>query len=118
MKISIGLKIRYLRTKKGVSQEYVAEHLHISQSAYARIENGESNSWASNLTAICNFFEIEPEEIVKQESLTIEHLKTTSGGRNNEETINQLSEKVIEQLELRIQEKDRLIKELQAKPKK
>lgn len=40
----IGSKIFELRKSKGWSQEQVAESLQISQSAYARMERGESNS--------------------------------------------------------------------------
>jgi len=42
MNTSVGKKIRILRKQKGLSQEQVAEHLHISQSAYARMESGNS----------------------------------------------------------------------------
>ena len=44
----IGEKIRSLRERKGFTQKEVADHLHLSRSAYARMERGESNSWASN----------------------------------------------------------------------
>jgi len=40
MNTVVGAKIKYLRKEKGLSQEQVAEYLHVSQSTYARIENG------------------------------------------------------------------------------
>jgi len=42
---NVAEKIKRLRKSKGFSQEEMAEKLHISQSAYARIETGESHSW-------------------------------------------------------------------------
>jgi Predicted transcriptional regulator with C-terminal CBS domains len=46
---NVAEKIKRLRKSKGFSQEDMAEKLHISQSAYARIENGESHSWAAHI---------------------------------------------------------------------
>lgn len=43
MNNAVAEKIKKFRKSKGLSQEIVAEKLHISQSAYARIESGESN---------------------------------------------------------------------------
>ena len=40
MNTIVGSKIKALRKEKGLSQEQVADYLHISQSTYARIENG------------------------------------------------------------------------------
>ncbi len=40
--MSIGTRIKQLRTKKGISQEYIAEVLMVSQSKYSRFESGIS----------------------------------------------------------------------------
>ena len=64
MKIAIGKQIKALRKNKGVSQETVADYLNISQSAYSRIENGDSHSWACYVEKICIYFEVEPEYLV------------------------------------------------------
>lgn len=37
--MSIGIRIKQLRTKKGISQEYMAETLEVSQSKYSRFES-------------------------------------------------------------------------------
>lgn len=66
MNKEIGTKIVELRKKKGWSQEQVADSLQISQSAYARIERSESNSWASHLASISDLFEVSPEELKTQ----------------------------------------------------
>lgn len=52
-----GRKIKKLRKSKGFSQEDMAEKLHISQSAYARI----SHSWAAHIEKLNEIFEVKPE---------------------------------------------------------
>ncbi|RUT68235.1 XRE family transcriptional regulator [Flavobacterium cupreum] len=63
----VGNKLKKLRQAKDMSQEEVANGLCMSQSAYARIERGESCSWASYMNRICEFFQLTPEELVKDE---------------------------------------------------
>ena len=53
MNTTVGNNLKNLRKKKGWSQEQVSEYLNLSQSAYARIENGESHSWSSHIDKIC-----------------------------------------------------------------
>ena len=103
MNTLVGKKIRTLRKEKGLSQEQVADHLHISQSTYARIESGESHSWASYIEPISTLFEIQPEELLKNENVVINNNQQGGGGYIQ---INQLSEKLIEQYEQRLQDKD------------
>lgn len=117
MNNSIGNKLKSLRKQKGLSQEQVCEHLHISQSAYARIESGESNSWAMHLEKISAFYNIKPEELIKNENVIIGNIGTNNGV-GYAEIVNQLSEKLIELYEERIKEKDEIIAELKARLKK
>ncbi|MFC6246349.1 helix-turn-helix transcriptional regulator [Flavobacterium psychroterrae] len=44
MNVVVGNKLKELRKNRNLSQEQVADYLTISQSAYARIESGESHS--------------------------------------------------------------------------
>lgn len=113
MNTVVGAKIKRLRKEKGLSQEQVADHLHVSQSTYARIESGESYSWASYLEPISALFEIQPEELIKQESIRVDNIETNNGAVYNVGTINQLSEKLMEQFEKRIADKETMIKLLQ-----
>lgn len=109
---NIGEKIKNLRKSRNLSQEEVAEFLHVSQSTYARIESGASNSWAGYILPICEFFGIQPEELLKTDHIVINNNNTScqySGGY----VVNQLSDKLIEQYEKRLAEKDRLIAYLQ-----
>lgn len=108
MTTAVANKIKNLRKTKGYSQEEVAERLSISQSAYARIERGESNSWAAHLEKLSEIFEIKPEELLSDDSNNFNNQEQKGGmafqfvGTIN--TINSLSEKLIEQYEVRITE--------------
>ncbi|WP_438967181.1 helix-turn-helix domain-containing protein [Flavobacterium sp.] len=116
MNTTVGTKLKNLRKQKGWSQELVADKLHLSQSAYARIESGESHSWANHLEAICNVYEVTPQELLKCDNVII-NSQQKGGNSNNAFIINQLSEKLIEQYETRLKEKEELITELKAKLK-
>ena len=108
----VGEKIKNLRKSRNLSQEEVAEFIHVSQSTYARIENGASNSWAGYILPLCELFGIQPEELLKTDHIVINNNNTScqySGGY----VVNQLSDKLIEQYEKRLVEKDTLIAYLQ-----
>ena len=111
MNTTIGNKLKKLRKNKSWSQEQVAELLNLSQSSYARIESGESHSWASHLDKIREIFEILPEELVKNDNVIIGNIGTNNGV-GYAKVVNQLSEKLIDQYEKRLIEKDERIKEL------
>ena len=122
----IGKKVKSLREKKGLTRKEVAEHLCISQSAYARMERGEGNSWALHLDKLSNIFEVSLIELLNELISTdglISNPKIkgdyTQNYNYNGYVINQLSEKLVDQYEARlaqyeaiIKEKDRIIEEL------
>ena len=64
MNAIISEKIKRLRKAKGLSQEEVADKLHISQSAYARMETGESQSWSTHLQKLSEIFDVNPENFL------------------------------------------------------
>ena len=101
-------KLKYLRKQKGWSQEQASDYLKISQSSYARMESGESHSWARHLDKISEVFDISPEELVKNENVIL-NSDQHGGTSNNALIINQLSEKLIEQYEERIKELKEII---------
>jgi transcriptional regulator with XRE-family HTH domain len=114
MNISTGNKLKQLRKSKSMSQEQVADYLHLSQSAYARMESGESHSWASHIDKICEVFDITPEELVRSEKVIIGNIGTNNGV-GYAEVVNQLSEKLIELYEERIKELKQVIVDLNSK---
>ena len=113
MNDTITKRIKNLRYKKGFSQEDMANELCISQSAYVKLESGKTYTWATHLEKLCEIFEVKPEDIVRQEQVIInQHQK--GGHSNNAYIINQLSEKLIEQYEKRLTDKDEIIALLKA----
>lgn len=118
MNAIVSEKIKRFRKAKGLSQEEVAERLHISQSAYARIETGESQSWATHLVKLSEIFEVKPENFLTDEANNLEQENTEQKGGmafqfvGTINTINSLSEKLVEQYEERIAEMKTTIKEL------
>ena len=103
MNLIIGNKLKNLRKQKGWSQEQTSDYLEISQSSYARMENGVSHSWASHINKISEVFGISPDELLKNENVILNN-EQKGGTSNNALIINQLSEKLIEQYEERIKE--------------
>ncbi|HEU0125073.1 helix-turn-helix transcriptional regulator [Flavobacterium sp.] len=108
MNKAVGHKLKKIRTNRNMSQEEVADHLNISQSAYARMERGESHSWAGHLSKICKIFEITPEELFTNTIKT----KPSENIENPENDSAVLSDKLIEQYEGRIRDLKKVIKEL------
>ncbi|MCL1942917.1 MAG: helix-turn-helix transcriptional regulator [Candidatus Azobacteroides sp.] len=107
MNTRIGMRIRTLRTGKGISQEEMADKLHISQSAYSRIENGESNNWINLIEKLCRVLDVKPEELFASEGLVQNNHENASAVQNHTQhdthiTINHLSDKVIELYEEKI----------------
>lgn len=52
IKETVAKRIKGLREQKGFSQEEIADRLNISRSAYERMENGKSQSWATHLGSL------------------------------------------------------------------
>jgi transcriptional regulator with XRE-family HTH domain len=55
-------KIKRLRLQKGFNHTDMADKLNITRSAYQRLENGETYSWAKYLEEILDIFETNPKE--------------------------------------------------------
>ena len=118
MNTLIGQKIKTLRKQKGLSQEQVADSLHISQPTYARIERGEGCAWASYLEPISKFFDIKPEELLMQDKVIVNNNQQGGNGAfiiHQELAQDMLNkyEKIIDELkvqyEKRLKDKDEII---------
>lgn len=107
--MKLNKKIRALRVEKKMSQSYIAHELGLEQSQYSRREKGEIN--------------FSPDEIIKIAKLLDTNVAVLFGEEKN--TLNDLHQRTtkyitvpetfIEDYELRIKEKDDLIKLLQEK---
>lgn len=64
----IGNKIKNIRELKNLTQDYMAEKLDITQSAYSRLENGETKVSKEKLGQIAEVLEVKPDDIVAFDS--------------------------------------------------
>ena len=62
------INIRKIRELNNLTQEYMAEQLKISQSAYSRLEKGEVKADINRLEAIAKIFTVKIEEIINFDS--------------------------------------------------
>ncbi|GHU70135.1 hypothetical protein FACS189413_10070 [Bacteroidia bacterium] len=118
MNTKIASRIRTLRMNKGISQDEISKLLNISQSAYSRIENGESNSWVNVLEKLCEVLNIKPEDLFAPDNLVQNNTDNASAVQNHTQhdthiTINHLSDKVIELYEEKIKMLETEIERLQ-----
>ena len=71
--LSLGEKIKYLRTAKGVSQENMARITKSSQSTIHRLEQGHAECDADMLATIKKFLEIEDAPLLEHETSVYKH---------------------------------------------
>lgn len=112
MNKTIGKRIRDHREAKGLSQEELAERLQVSRSTYQRIENGDTNSWVNYMEKLSEILGVSIEDLIRGEEsfIQVNRENTTTDGAIGgnvvqHQTINySLSDKLIEQYEIRISE--------------
>ena len=64
-------KIRQLRTQQGISQEFMAEELGITQPSYARLETEDSRINVVRLLLIAKILEVSASELLGEKSKMI-----------------------------------------------
>ncbi|HSI69763.1 MAG TPA: S24 family peptidase [Gillisia sp.] len=64
-RVDIGSRLKELRKKNKFSQQYVAEHLYISQAAYSLIENSQNGIVAEHIVGLSNLYEVTTDFILK-----------------------------------------------------
>jgi transcriptional regulator with XRE-family HTH domain len=80
--LQIGQKIKKLRELKNFTQSHLASELGITQSAYSKLELGETEVSFSKLTKIAEVFGMSPEEIMtfnEQMIFNVMHNQTGNG---------------------------------------
>ena len=79
--MSIGDRIRQVRTEKGLSQKEFADAIESSKSAVASYEKNQQTPGASVIAAICERFDVEPRWLLMgQEPIYID--RSSALGRN------------------------------------
>ncbi|MDR0829666.1 MAG: helix-turn-helix transcriptional regulator [Prevotellaceae bacterium] len=115
MQTQIVAKIKKLRKEKGLTQPQMAEKLNIDNSTYARLEQGETSNWYKYFENMLTIFQITPEKFfegIDTKVVINNHNDCTYSGNENVEhqsTNQELYEKLAEQYEQRIKDKDREI---------
>lgn len=108
-KMKIGQKLKGMRIEKGLSTIEVAEKLDISESTYRRFENDKSFPDVFTLDKIAKIYDKTLNDILP-EGLTVINHNNGEYSNNAGYIVNQyLSEKVVEQYEARLKEKDEQI---------
>lgn len=60
--------IRQLREKLDMTQEQMAEKLHLTKNGYAKIERGETTLTVARLEQIANIFNVDMNDLLKEKS--------------------------------------------------
>jgi transcriptional regulator with XRE-family HTH domain len=113
MQTQIKKRIKNLRVEKGLTQTQMADLLNIEQSAYARLEQGEANTWGKYFKDLLRIFEITPEKFfegIESNVVINNHNDCTYSGDSNIEhqhmSNSEVFERLIEQYEKRLKDKD------------
>lgn len=114
--MSIGRNIKKFRNEKGLSQELLAEILHVSQATLSNIESDKSVPDVILLQQIADALDTNINELLDSKAIIVNNDHQT-GGIGYAEVVNQLSEKIIELYEKQLQEKQQIINELKEKLK-
>ncbi len=78
----IGQKIKKLRELKNLTQTHLADQLGVSQSAYSKIELGESEVTFSKLEKISEALGMKPEEVIAFNDQMVFNITNNPNGGN------------------------------------
>jgi transcriptional regulator with XRE-family HTH domain len=106
----IGKKLKTLRISKGYEPIEIAERLGISKTTYGRYERNETVPDMNMLEKIAIEYDISITDLLSDDKVILSN-DQKGGTSNNALVINQLSEKLIEQYELRLKKKNEIIEQ-------
>ena len=100
LQAQIVSKIKRLRHEKGFSQPQMAEKLNMEKSVYARLETGQTYSWAKYLEELLKIFDITPDKFFEDigTSIVINNKNCPYGGNGNIENLYAENRDVYEKL--------------------
>ena len=114
--MKIHEKVKDVRENRKLSQEFIAHKLGLDQSQYSRRESGEIKFLAEEIILLSKALDTKISELYNEESTVFNNLDQKGGASGQYVTI--VSDKLIEQFEKRIIEKDTIIEELKKEIKK
>jgi transcriptional regulator with XRE-family HTH domain len=106
--MNLGTVIRKKRSERGFSQEFLAEKLNISQGTLSNIESNKSKPDINLLQDISKILEIDVYDLMEEINLKQVN-KDNSVGYMAEKQKIVVSEKLIEQYEFRLNEKNDIV---------
>lgn len=107
--MNVKKRIKSLREEQSLSQEQMAEKLHMSASAYAKLERGETHLNLYKLEQIANIFKVDISELISPAQKNVFFVMNENGKDINYYGDNDVSAREIEKLELIIAHKDEII---------
>lgn len=109
--MQLNKKVQFYRMQRGYSQEYISDLLSLEQSQYSRRETGQVDFRAQEVARLAEVLGIDIAELFN-DSTTIFTSNNQSGGNFGQYV--SLPDKLIEQYEARLREKDEMIAVLKA----
>lgn len=110
-------KIKHVREEKKLSQDFIAHELGLSQSQYSRRESGEIKFIAEEVSQISKALETKIADLYGEESTVFNNYNKKGDIFNQIGQYVTISDKLIEQFEKRIEEKDEIINMLKERLK-
>lgn len=96
--MGLGEKLKQARLNKSFTQDFMADMLNVSQKTYSNFENNKTTPDFSQIEQIAKVLEISVLDFLTDDRVTINN----TNGDHSGFIYNNLSEKLIEQYELRI----------------
>ena len=103
--MTLGEKLKKARINKNFTQEYLAEVLNVSQKTYSNFENDKSIPGFSQVEEIAKTLGVSVLDFLTGDNITVNQNNNEVAIAQNYATIN-VSEKLIEQYEQRLKDKD------------
>jgi len=115
--MKIGAQLKKAREDKKFSQQEIAHLLDISQKTLSNIESDKSNPTIEQLSKLSEIYNLDILDLLSQQGITFN--QTNQEGENNGIIQHyHLPEKLIEQYEERLNEKEEIIRLLKAEIKR
>ena len=91
-------KIKRLRVAKGLNHLDMADKLHITRSAYQRLESGETYSWAKYLEELMTILETTPNDFFAKKKKKTINQTNNSGSIGYVEILHQENKEITDKL--------------------
>ncbi|KPE49550.1 helix-turn-helix domain-containing protein [Chryseobacterium indologenes] len=103
--MTLGEKLKKARISKNLTQGYLAEVLNVSQKTYSNFENDKSKPAFSQVEDIAKVLEVSVLDFLSGDNITVNQNNNETAIAQNYAAVN-VSEKLIEQYEQRLKDKD------------